>query len=115
MEKIITKLIIADVDIFYKDQDIVVRFYDGSREPKEEEIVNLVVVDPGFGYLYLKFKGDAALLSGYLNEIIFSSDEMVDAAIQYIEDLAPQSKNLYMPYHISRVRETSCVEYNGEY
>ncbi|MBA9088832.1 hypothetical protein FHR92_005377 [Fontibacillus solani] len=31
----------CDVDIFYKDQDIVVRFYDGSSEPKEEEIVNL--------------------------------------------------------------------------
>ncbi|MNI25588.1 hypothetical protein D3C73_792460 [compost metagenome] len=105
----------CDVDIFYKDQDIVVRFYDSSSEPQEEEIVNLVVVDPGFGYLYLKFKGDAALLGGYLNEVIFSSNEMVDAAIQFIENLAPQSKNLYMPYHILRVRETSFVEYNGEY
>ncbi|MNE36203.1 hypothetical protein D3C76_911230 [compost metagenome] len=105
----------CDVDIFYKDQDVMVRFYDALREPKEEDIVNLVVVDSGFGYLYLKFKGDAALLSGYLNEVIFSSDEMVDAAIEYVVELAPQSKNLYMPYHISRVRETSFVEYNGEY
>ncbi|MNZ70905.1 hypothetical protein D3C78_892560 [compost metagenome] len=55
------------------------------------------------------------MLSGYLNEVIFSSDEMVDAAIEYVVELAPQSKNLYMPYHISRVRETSFVEYNGEY
>ncbi|MNI54970.1 hypothetical protein D3C73_1098930 [compost metagenome] len=75
----------------------------------------MVVLDSSFGYLYLKFKGDAALLSGYLNEIIFSSDEMVDAAIEFVVELAPQSKNLYMPYHISRVRETSFVEYNGEY
>ncbi|MEK4512052.1 hypothetical protein [Paenibacillus sp. FSL K6-2524] len=105
----------CDVDVFYKDQDIVVRFYDGSREQTENEIVNLVIVDPGFGYLILKFKGDAALLSGYLDEVVFRSDEMVEAAIQYIEGLATRSTNIYMPYHIARIKETSFVEYNGEY
>ncbi|WP_127193456.1 hypothetical protein [Paenibacillus anaericanus] len=46
----------CDVDVFYKDQDIVVRFYDGSREQTENEIVNLVVVDPGFVICFLNSK-----------------------------------------------------------
>lgn len=105
----------CDVDVFYKDQDILLRFYDSSKEQKEEEIINLVIVDPGFGYLYLKFKGEAALLSGYLDENIFRSDEIVEAAINYIESLSPHSKNSYIPNHVARFKKTSFAEYNGEY
>ncbi|MFS0870313.1 hypothetical protein [Paenibacillus xylanilyticus] len=105
----------CDVDVFRRELDIVVRFYDGSREPAEEEIVNLVIADPGYGYLMLKFKGDAALLSGFLDESVFASDEMVEAAIDFIEHLSPYSQSVYMPYHVARFRQTSYVEYNGEY
>ncbi|WP_297429866.1 hypothetical protein [Clostridium sp.] len=105
----------CDVEIFKKDLDILVRFYDKSNEQNEDEIVNLVIVDPGYGYLLLKFKGNSGLLSGYLNESIFSSDELVDAAINFIESLSPLSEYAYIPHHVDRVKLTSFVEYNGEY
>ncbi|WP_143152504.1 hypothetical protein [Clostridium cavendishii] len=91
------------------------RFYDSTNEQNEDEITNLVIVDPGYGYLLLKSKGDAALLSGFLDEAVFSSDELVDAAINFLESLSSVSVDVYTPYHVDRVKLTSYVEYNGEY
>ncbi|MBU7318898.1 hypothetical protein [Paenibacillus oleatilyticus] len=106
----------SDVEIFNKDNDdFVVRFYDKAKEQNEDEIINLVIVDPGYGYISLKIKGEGALLSGFLDEDIFITEEMVDAAINYIEDLIPHAKNRYMPYHVVRFKKASYVEYNGEY
>lgn len=106
----------CDIDTYYNDQDIIVRFYDSSKEQKVDEIVNLVIVDPGYGYLHLKYKGDdSALLSGLLDEDVFKTDELVDAAINFIEYLSPDLKSRYVPYHIDRFKKTSFVEYNGEY
>lgn len=105
----------CDVDVFYRDKDLLVRFYDSSKEQEEGEIINLVLVDPGYGYLFLKLKGDSGLLGGYLDENIFSSDEIVEAAISFIQSLSPLSMNIYLPYHVDRVKLTSYVEYNGEY
>ncbi|WP_099192374.1 hypothetical protein [Tepidibacter mesophilus] len=105
----------CDVDIFYREHDILVRFYDSSREQNEDETVNLVIVDPGYGYLLMKFKGDGGLLSGYLDETVFSSDELVYAAIEFLESLSPLSEEVYLPHHVDRVKLTSYVEYNGEY
>ncbi|WP_127529273.1 hypothetical protein [Paenibacillus kobensis] len=106
----------CDVEIFNKvKEDIVIRFYDRTKEQNEDDIINLVMVDPGYGYLCLKLKGEGALLSGFLDEGIFTSKEMVDAAINHIEDLIPQAKNTYMPYHVVLFKKASYVEYNGEY
>jgi hypothetical protein len=105
----------CDVDIFYKEDDLLIRFYESSTEQGEDEIINLVIVDPGFGYLYIKFKGDAALIGGFLDEEVFSSDELVDAAINFIESLSPKARNIYIPHHVDRIKRTSFVEYNGEY
>ncbi len=105
----------CDVDIFQHDNDIVVRFFDQSKEYKTEEIINLVLVDSGFGYLMLKFKGDDGLLSGFLDERVFATEEAVYAAIEFIENLSPLSENAYIPFHINRIKLTSFVEYNGEY
>ena len=105
----------CDVEVFRKNQDLLIRFYNKSTEQDEDEIVNLVIVDPGYGYLLLKTKGDGGLLSGYLDENIFSSDELVDAAIEFIQSLTPLSKSIYIPYHVNLVKTTSFIEYNGEY
>ncbi|AUO07881.1 hypothetical protein [Paenibacillus polymyxa] len=105
----------CDTEIYYKDKDIIVRFFDSSKEQEEDDIINLVIVDPGYGYLCLKYKGDAALLSGFLDEDIFSSDDHIDAAISFIEILSPNSKYIYTPYHITLFKQTSFIEYNGEY
>jgi hypothetical protein len=106
----------CDVDVFNKGNDLLVRFYDSSKEQSEEEIINLIIVNPGYGYIFLKYKGDSSgLLGGFLDEEVFSSDEMVEAAISFVEDLSPLSKSVYVPYHVDRVSLTSYVEYNGEY
>ncbi|WP_202747406.1 hypothetical protein [Clostridium rhizosphaerae] len=105
----------CDVDIFYRDNDIMVRFYDSSREQEEDQIVNLVIVDPGYGYLLLKIKGDSGLLSGFLDENVFSTDELVNAAIDFLESLSLTAKHVCIPHHVDRVKLTSFVEYNGEY
>lgn len=105
----------CDIDTFYKDNDIMIRFYDSSKEHEEDQIVNLVLVDPGYGYLLLKIKGDSGLLSGFLDEKIFSTDEIVEAAIEFLENLSPIGRSGYVPHHVNRVRLTSFVEYNGEY
>ncbi|MFT8352497.1 hypothetical protein [Clostridium saccharoperbutylacetonicum] len=104
----------CDVDIFYRDNDIVVRFYDSSKEQNEEEICNFVIVNPGYGYLIFKAKGESGLLSGFLDESVFSSDDLVEASIDFIESLSPIAKEMYIPHHIDRVKLTSFVEYNGE-
>lgn len=104
----------CDVDVFRSELDIVVRFYDKEKEQEEHQIINYVRVDPGYGFLCLKFKGADGLLSGFLCEEVFSTDEMVANAIAYVEQLSPVPWG-YTPYHIDRVRLTSSVEYNGEY
>ncbi|MFM9329313.1 hypothetical protein [Paenibacillus mesotrionivorans] len=105
----------CDVDVFCKEQEYMFRFYDGFKEQTEKEIINLVIVDPGYGYLFLKIKGDSALLGGYLDETVFHSDEMIEATIHFLETYIKEAKNLYIPYHVARVRRTSFLEYNGEY
>lgn len=105
----------CDIDVFYHEDDVMVRFYDRAKEQSEEEITDLVLVDSGYGFLCLKYKGDGGLLSGYLDKKFFSSEEMVDAAISLLEKISPQAQNIYLPYHIDLVELTNYVEYNGEY
>ena len=105
----------CDVDIFYRNNDILVRFYDRLKEQEEHQIVNLVIVGSDYGYLILKIKGDSGILSGFLNETVFSSDEMVEAAINFLENLSPIARQVCIPHHVERVKLTSYVEYNGEY
>jgi hypothetical protein len=105
----------CDVDLFRNGDDLLVKFFDASKEQKEEEIHDLVFVDPGFGYLFLKYKGDGGLLGGFLDEDVFSTDELVNAAINFLESLSPMSNICYVPHHVERIKRTSYVEYNGEY
>lgn len=105
----------CDVDIFYRDNDIMVRFYDSSKEQDENEIVNLVIADSGYGYLLLKIKGDSGLLSGFLDESAFPTDELVNAAVDFLESLSPTARQVCIPHHVDRIKLTSFVEYNWEY
>jgi hypothetical protein len=105
----------CDVDVFFKKDDIVVRFYDKSKEQKASEIIDLVIVDSGFGYLCLKFKGSDGLLSGFLDQEIFSNDKLIQTAINFIENLSSHSETAYIPHHIDIFKKTSYKEYNGEY
>ena len=105
----------CEVDIFTSDAGLVARFYDKAREHQERDIINLVVADPGYGYLCLKRQGEAGLLSGFLSEQVFASDDCISQAIEFVESLAPWTKSAYVPHHVDRIRPTTFVEYNGEY
>ena len=104
----------CDVDVFRKDDDIVLRFYDKTKEQDESKIHNLVIVDPGYGFICLKVKGDCGLISGFLEENVFISDDMIESAVEFIKDLAPKVKGGYIPYHVELVKMMDYVEYNGE-
>ena len=104
----------CDVDVFTKGDDLLVRFYLRSKEQDESEICDLVIVDPGFGILCLKSKGDAALLSGFLDELAFSEAAAV-SAIEFVENLSSRYAGVSIPHHVRRFRVTSFIESNGEY
>lgn len=104
----------CDVDVFTKRDGLLVRFYDGSTEQEQDDIHDLVIVNPGYGFLSLKFKGDEGLLSGFLDEAVFSAAAVLKA-IEFVENLSPQSDNAYIPHHVRLFRATTSIEYNGEY
>lgn len=105
----------CDVDIFNKDNDLTVRFYNAESEQNESQIVNYVYVNQGYGFITLKFKGVDGLLSGFLHENIFSNEEVVNAAIEFVESLSALSQKAYIPHHVDIVKSIGFVEYNGEY
>jgi hypothetical protein len=104
----------CDVELYTNGDNMVVRFFDRSAEHDEEQIHDLVIVDPGFGVICLKFKGGGALLSGFLDESVFSEAAVV-SAIEFVERLSPRSDSAYIPHHVRRFKATGVVEYNGEY
>ena len=105
----------CDVDVFKNEDGTLLRFYDSNKEQSEDEIIDLVIVDSGYGFLCLKVKGEAGLISGYLNRDVFASDGMVNAAIEFLENLSPECKGGYISHHIDRVQFVDYIEYNGEY
>ena len=104
----------CDVDVFTKRDDMLVRFYDRSAEQEEEDIHDLVIVSPGYGYISLKFKGDEGLLSGFLDEAVFTKAAVLKA-IDFVVRLSARSENAYIPHHVRLFKVTTCIEYNGEY
>ena len=104
----------CDVDIFRNHDDVVIRFYDATKEQTEEQIVNLVIVASGFGFLCFKRKGESGLVSGFLDKKIFSSDEMVGETINFLEKCCDVLWG-YVPWHVDRVALVDYDEYNGEY
>lgn len=106
----------CDADVYKNQTDLIVKFFDKTKEHKEEQICDLVIVDPGYGYINLKLIGkNSGLLSGFLDETIFSTDEMIQGAIDFVQELSPDTKNAYVPHHVCKVKFTGYVEYNGEY
>jgi hypothetical protein len=104
----------CDVELYANGDDCVVRFFDRATEHVADQIHDLVTVDPGFGMICLKFKGQDGLLSGFLDESVFSEAAVV-SAIDFVERLSPRSTAAYIPHHVRRFKATRAVEYNGEY
>jgi len=114
MNKFVYENFSCDVDIFRNDDNMVIRFYDASGEHTAEQMVNTVIADSGYGFLCFKRKGDDGLVSGFLCGDIFSSDEIIEAAIEFSGRLSSDSWG-YVPHHVDRVKIVNYVEYNGEY
>ena len=104
----------CDVDVFYRGDDLVVRFYHKYKEQGANDIRDMVVVDPGFGFICLKVVGDEGLLSGYLDQNVFSEDSVLKA-IDFVLTLSPRSGDAYIPYHVRLFGSSRIIEYNGEY
>ena len=103
------------VAVYRNATGFVLRFYDAARHPPAAPLKNLVLVDPGHGYLCLTQVGDDAVLSGLLDETVFGTDALVAQALAFAERQWSGAANAYLPHHVSRVRLTTYVEYNGEY
>ncbi len=113
--KFIYKDFACDAEKYDLDEkSFIIKFFNREREHKAHEIIDYVFVDPGFGYICLKFKGEDALLSGFLDERIFTDDSIIKAAIRYVESLSPFSDLAYIPHNIMKIKCTGSVEYNGE-
>ena len=107
----------CDVDVFHNENGIVVRFYDHKKEPEDEQMKDLVIADSGYGFLCLKYKHgrESALISGFLDEALFSSEDMIDEAIEFLENLSTLKGDYCTYHHVDSVKLIDYVEYNGEY
>lgn len=121
----------SDYTVCYarKEKLRMVRFYARNKEQKGETIGNYVYVNPSYGYISIKDKTvkisnytqegvlesqhqeSGGLISGFLDERVFTSEEMVKAAVYFLIDLI--GDNGYY-YNLSLVKTVSFVEYNGE-
>ena len=95
------------------DKSFIVKFFDKEKEHSEKKICDYVWVEPGYGYICLKYKGKDALLSGFLDEGIFT-DSMIYAAIDFVESLSPYAHDAYIPHNVMKVKISGSIEYNGE-
>ena len=104
------------VDVAEAPDLIIVKFFDAAREQSAGQIVNLVVVDAGYGTIWYRKKDNhSALLGGHLLEApLFLTRDAVHAAIDFVKSLRP-SWRCYTPHGIEIVARRWRVEYNGEY
>ncbi len=103
-----------DAEFFLNENSCMIRFYDSKNEEYGEDLHDLVIVEPSYGFLLVQYIGEDAVLSGTLNEKYFSKD-MVEDIICFLEDNLSRCRNIYFPYHIDFISVSDYDEYNGEY
>lgn len=108
-----------NIELFPKQNPLYVmaRFYDASRTFPLEKLRDHVVVDRGFGTLSLIMKTEkAGAMSGFLDVNIFTTQEMVRAAADFVREHLPsfKARESDISYHISLFQCLGYVEYTGE-
>ncbi|MCL2386818.1 MAG: hypothetical protein FWC89_04610 [Defluviitaleaceae bacterium] len=103
---------VCDVDMFRNKDDIVLRFYDAT---KEYGISDYTCVDSGYGFLCLKIKDKdgMGIVSGYLNVDVFSNDNIILEAIEFLEKQSI-ANDYCNPYRVECVKLGAFVDYTGE-
>ena len=101
------------IEIYGGSDGYVIRLFHGSEE-YSEPLSNLVIVPSCAGFLYLRFIGEDAVMSGILDKRYFSENAVVEM-IGFLEEKFPELRNAYFPYHIDLAEMTGYDEYNGEY
>ena len=103
-----------DAEIFHCNNTDIVRFYETQNEQYRENLSNLVIATPSYGFLLIKYIGSDVVLTGTLNKEYFS-EEMVNEILDFMEDTFPSCRNAYLPYHIDFYSTEFSETYNGEY
>ena len=75
-----------DVDIFSCENSYTFRFYESRTERWDSPLSDLVIVPSSYGFLFLKFIADGAVVGGFLDKQHFSKD-MVEDIMLFIEDM----------------------------
>ncbi len=105
----------CDTEVYKNNDNVIVKFFDQNKEHKYGQIINCVIVDPGFGYINFKLIGEgSALLSGFLDETVFNSNELINSAIDFVENIT-KAEDCYTPHHVCKIKINGYVEYNGEF
>lgn len=104
----------CNAEFYFNESSCVVRFYGPNTNVPCAPLTNLVIVPSCYGFLFLSYVGEVAILSGLLDQKHFSAD-MEEDILTFIEDNVSRCQNIYLPYHIDFVTMFDYVEYNGEY
>lgn len=103
-----------DAEIFQCGNTNIVRFFEERNEQYGEELTDLVIATPSYGFLLIQYIAEDAVLTGTLNTKYFC-EEMMNDIVSFLENNLPSCKNIYFPYCIHFVTVSSSLEYNGEY
>lgn len=104
----------CDVEIYSNEEGIIVKFFNKEKEPKDNQIVDYVYVESGYGYINLKRKGEEGVLSGFLKKDFFVNSRMVNLAIDFVIQQLPNMGEAYIPYNLERVVVSDAAIWTGE-
>ena len=104
----------CDAEVLGGNDTYIIRFYDHQAKRWPVPLSDLVIVPSDYGFLRLRRVGGDAVLSGILDARYFSK-AMTEDILAFLEDILPDFRNMYLPYHIDFASLSDYDEYNGEY
>ncbi len=122
-----------DIDIPHNPLHITARFYDVSGVHVTKDVHDLVAAEKSFGTITLEIRsrnndlGEVGFVSGYLDARVFTTQEMVNSAVYFVEDYLPflmiqggnvelmqKARGVGFYHHICLFERVGVVEYSGK-